>query len=251
MTDVTTVMPSVAAAPAVGEFRIGRVFSRTVTLLSRNFPIYFAVAAVGSVPLALFQQTTIPLIDDSATLSFIAAVLLLLLGPITQAIILHVAFQDMGGRPVSLTAAVRAAFGRILQLIGLAICMGFAIGVGVLLLIVPALILITMLYVANSVCVVERQGVFASMERSSKLTKGHRWPIFGTWLLFTIAGAILAEVVKSMVGLTGSAGLVTAGSLAWAAFATAFGVIFAVVVYHDLRIAKEGIDIRQIAAVFE
>ena len=166
MTDVTTVVPTVAAA-AEGEFRIGRVFSRTTTLLARNFPIYFVVAAVGSVPLLLFKKTDIPLVDDSVTLSLIAGILMLLLGPLSQAIMLHVAFQDMRGRPVNLTAAVRAAFGRILPLIGLTICMGVAIAVGVLLLIVPALILMTMLYVANSACIVERLGVFASMERSS------------------------------------------------------------------------------------
>ena len=250
MTDVTTVVPAVAVATE-GEFRIGRVFSRTFTLLSRNFPIYFAVAALGSVPLVLFEKISIPLIDDSATLSFIRGILMLLLGPLTQAIMVHVAFQDMGGRPVSLTEAVRAAFARILPLIGLTICIGFGIAVGVLLLIVPGLILMTMWYVANAVCIVERRGVFASMERSSALTKGHRWPIFGTWLLFVIAAAILAEMIKSVVGLTGSTGLVTAISLAWSAFTTGFGIVFAVAVYHDLRVAKEGIDTRQIAAVFE
>jgi hypothetical protein len=250
MTDVSTVIPAVATA-AEGEFRIGRVFSRTTTLLSRNFPIYFVVAAVGSVPLLLFKKTDIPLIDDSVTLSLIAGILLLLLGPLTQAVMLHVAFQDMRGQRVSLTAAVRAAFTRILPLIGLTICMGVAIAVGVLLLIVPGLILMTMWYVANSACIVERLGVFASMERSSALTKGHRWAIFGTWLLLVIAGAIVSAVVDAVVGLSGSAGLVTAGSAAWSAFATAFGIVFAVVIYHDLRVAKEGVDTRQIAAVFE
>jgi len=250
MTDVTTVIPAVAAT-VEGEFRIGRVFSRTFTLLSRNFPIYFAVAAVGSVPLVLFQKISIPLIDDSVTLSFIAGVLLLLLGPLTQAITLHVAFQDMRGGPVRLMEAVRAALSRLLPLIGLFICMGLALGVGVLLFIVPAFVLLTMWYVANSACIVERLGVFASMERSSKLTKGHRWAIFGTWLLLVIAEAILAAVVDAVLGLTGSTGLVTAGSLAWSGLVTAFGTVFAVVIYHDLRVAKEGVDTRQIAAVFE
>jgi hypothetical protein len=41
------------------------------------------------------------------------------------------------------------------------------------------------------------------------------------------------------------------GSLVWAGLASAFGVIFAVAIYHDLRVAKEGIDTSQIAAVFD
>lgn len=250
MTDVTTVVPSVAAA-APGEFRIGRVFSRTFTLLSRNFPIYFAVAAVGAVPALLLENGNALGFGHPGATGTIAGLLMLVLGPLTQAIVLHVAFQDMGGQPVSLTEAVRGAGGRLLPLIGLAICIGFAIAVGLLLLIVPGLIVITMLYVAYSACIVERLGVFASMERSSALTKGHRWAIFGIWLLLAIAGAILGAVVSAVVGLTGNSGLVTAGSLAWSALASAFGIVFAVVVYHDLRVAKEGIDTRQIAAVFE
>jgi len=240
MTDTTTV-PSVVVPPAAGEFRIGRVFGRTFTLLARNFPIYFLVAAVGSVPGLLFEKSNVAL----------AALLMLVVGPITQAIVLHVAFQDMRGQSVSLIEAVRSAVRRLLPLVGLTICIGIAIAVGFLLLIVPGLILITMLYVAYSVCIVERLGVFASMERSSALTKGHRWVIFGTWLLLAIAGAILGAVVSALVGLTGNTGLVMAGSLAWSGLASAFGIIFGVGVYHDLRVAKEGIDIRQLAAVFE
>ena len=251
MTDATTVIPSVAAAPALGEFRIGRVFSRTFTLLSRNFPIYFVVAAVGAVPGLLLEKGNIAGVDHVGATVTIASLLTLVLGPLTQATVLHVAFQDMRGGRVSLTEAVRGTLGHFLPLIGLAICIGVAIAVGLLLLIVPGLILMIMWYVVYPACIIERQGVFASMERSSKLTKGHRWALFGTWLLLAIAGAILAAVVSALVGLTGNSGLAMAGSLAWSASASAFGIIFTVVVYHDLRVAKEGIDIRQIAAVFE
>jgi hypothetical protein len=250
MTDVTTAIAPVAST-LEGEFRIGMAFSRTFTLLRRNFPIYFAIGAVAAAPALLFQKAGALLSDDTGAWAMLGGLLMLLLGPITQAITLHVAFQDMRGRPVSLIEAVRAAFGRLLPLIGLFICMGLAIAVGALLFIVPALVLMTMWYVAISACIVERLGVFASMERSSALTKGHRWAIFGTWLLLLITGAILASVLESVLGLSGSAGVVKAGSLAWSGFLTAFGTVFSVVVYHDLRVAKEGVDTRQIAAVFE
>ncbi len=250
MTDVTTVVPSIAAVPAAGELRIGRVFSRTFTLLSRNFPIYFAVAAVSSVPRLLFEKDNTLGLDQPGEI-LLAGLLMLVLGPITQAIVLHVAFQDMRGRSVSLTEAVRSAVGRLLPLVGLAICTGVAMIVGLLLLIVPALIFLTMWYVANPACVVERLGVFASMERSSALTKGHRWAIFGTWLLLAIGGGILGAVVSALIGSIGSSGVSTVASLAWSASASAFGIIFTGAMYHDLRVAKEGVDIRQIAAVFE
>jgi hypothetical protein len=250
MTDVTTTISALAPV-AESEFRIGRVFSRTVGLLSRNFPIYFAVATVASVPGLFIEQSGSEQGGARGVLSVIAFVLMVALGPLSQAIMLHTAFQDMRGRPVRLSDALRIAFGRFLPLIGLSICCGLAVAFGVVLLIVPGLIFMTMLYVATPACIVERLGVFASMARSSALTKGHRWPVFGMILLVTIPGAIMAVVVKSTLALAGSAGLVMIGTLVWSGLGGAFAAIFAVAIYHDLRVAKEGIDTAQIAAVFD
>jgi hypothetical protein len=41
------------------------------------------------------------------------------------------------------------------------------------------------------------------------------------------------------------------GYVIWNALWGAFYATFAVVTYHDLRVAKEGVDTAQIAAVFE
>jgi hypothetical protein len=249
MTDVTSVISTVAPV-AEGEFRIGRVFSRTLTLLSRNFPSYFVVAAVAALPSVLLENSGADK-DTAAALSLLGLLGMVVLSPLSQAIMLHTAFQDMSGRRISLSESMRAALGRWLPLIGLSICVGVAVACGFVLLIVPGVILMTMWYVANPACIVERLGVFASMARSSELTKGHRWSIFGMMLLLAIASGVMAAVVKGVLGLTGSTGLVISGTLAWTALASAFGAIFVVVTYHDLRVAKEGVDTRQIVAVFD
>jgi hypothetical protein len=41
------------------------------------------------------------------------------------------------------------------------------------------------------------------------------------------------------------------GNLIWNGVWGAFYAIFVVVTYHDLRVAKEGVDVHQIAAVFD
>ena len=247
MTDVTI---STVAPVAEGEFRIGRVFSRTLTLLSRNFPIYFVVAAIAALPSVLLENSGSDK-ETAAALSLLGLIGMIVLGPLSQAVMLHTAFQDMSGRRISLSESMRAALGRWLPLIGLSICVGVGIFCGLILLIIPGIVLMVMWYVANPACIVERLGVFASMGRSSGLTKGHRWSIFGMWLLIAIASGVMAAVVKGVLGLTGSTGLVISGTLAWTALASAFGAIFVVVTYHDLRVAKEGVDIRQIVAVFD
>ena len=249
MTDVTTVISTDVPVPE-GEFRVGRVFSRTLSLLSRNFPVYFAVAAVAALP-SIFVETKLSVENAAYSAPLLAVFTMLVLGPLSQAIMLHTAFQDMSGRRINLSESVRAALGRWLPLIGLSICIGIGVFCGAILLIVPGVVLLMMWYVANPACIVERLGVFASMARSRELTKGHRWPIFGMWVLIAIASGVISAVLNSVLGMTGSSGLVISGTLAWTALAGAFAAVFAIVTYHDLRVAKEGVNTRHIVAVFD
>jgi len=41
------------------------------------------------------------------------------------------------------------------------------------------------------------------------------------------------------------------GSLVWTALWTAYYNSVLVMIYHDLRVSKEGVDVEQIAAVFD
>jgi len=105
--------------------------------------------------------------------------------------------------------------------------------------------------VAVAACVVERTGPFGSMGRSGRLTKGHRWRIFGLILLLFLVStvvSILIELVLRPVGGTIVTFLVT---VAWTAVWGAYYAVSVAVTYHDLRVAKEGIDIEQIVAVFD
>jgi hypothetical protein len=108
-----------------------------------------------------------------------------------------------------------------------------------------------MWYVGTPVCVVEQKGPLASLGRSSELTKGHRWKIFGMVLLLIVVAAIGGGIIVALLGLTGSFVLIKLGSLVWNGVWGAFYAIFGVVTYHDLRVAKEGVDTDQIASVFD
>jgi hypothetical protein len=242
-----------AAAPAApGEFRIGEVFSKTATLLSRHFLVFFVVALVAGVPRLLWTGAE----GQSAAnfplgRFFLGLALYLVLNTLAQAVIVYGAFQAMRGRPVDLGECLRVGLGRFFPIIGLVICAYLAIWIGLILLIVPGIILAIMWYVATPVCVVEQKGPLASLGRSSEITKGHRWKIFGMVLLLIIVAAIVGGIIGVLLGLTGSSILVTLGTLAWTGVWGAFYAIFGVVTYHDLRVAKEGVDTDQIASVFD
>jgi MFS family permease len=243
---------SAAAPTAEGEFRIGQVFSRSLTLLSRNFLTFFVITAVAALPNVLITQS-VARQPGNANVGWlaVAGLLTIALSTLSQAVVLYGAFQDMRGRPVNLGESLRVALSRLLSIIGLAFCVSIGVFVGALLLIVPGFILLTMWFVATPVCVVEGLGPLSSMGRSSALTKGHRWKIFGMVLLVLLGAGVVSAVIGAVLGLTGSVVLVALGSLVWSGVWGAFYAIFVVVTYHDLRVAKEGIDIHQIASVFD
>jgi uncharacterized membrane protein len=239
---------------AENDFRIGRVFSRTSTVLSRNLLIFFVVTVVANLPgtLLLRNATDAAAADPGRAggMIFLGSFLTLVLSTLSQAVVLYGAFQDMRGRQVNLGESLKVGLSRFFPIIGLAILVSLGIGFGMVLLIIPGLILLTMWFVATPACVVERLGPFRSMGRSSQLTKGHRWKIFGLFIVLALGGAIVSGVLEAVLGMFGGA-LTLIGGLLWNGIWGAFYAIAAVVTYHDLRVAKEGTDTEQIAAVFD
>jgi hypothetical protein len=110
------------------------------------------------------------------------------------------------------------------------------------------------------VAVIERPGTLASLTRSSDLTKGFRWRIFGLIIAFMIVAfalAILAGVIAGgALGLLGGSEETLERHVAviewlWTALAMAAQATLSAVGYYDLRVAKEGVEIGDIAAVFD
>lgn len=280
-----------------GNFRIGHVLSRTASLFSRNFLKYFVVTAIAGLPPLLVRillpaptVTVINPFQNSGTGAF-TLLLTIVLGVLSQAIVIYGAFQDMRGRPVTLADCVKVGLRRFFPLIGLAICVGvamlaylasFALAmvallkaslvmltfVLVIVLMVPLLILYLMWFVATPACVVERLGPFRSIGRSRALTKDHRWKILGLILVMLIPALIVAGVITAVMAKLGIGVNLRIGvffdlnralntvaaevvSLIWTAIWTAFYAILVAVAYYDLRVVKDGVDTEQIATVFE
>jgi hypothetical protein len=250
--------PPFTAHPAEGDFRIGRVLERSFSVLSRNFLPFFVVTTVAYLPTLLVLNASAAgsagagqHLARSAALVFVGLLLMAVAGALSQAVVLYGAFQDLRGRPVSLAESVRVGLRRAGPIVALAIVMSLLGMLGLVLLIVPGMLLFTMWFVASSACVVERTGLRQSLRRSSQLTKGHRGKILGLMLLLFIVSAMVTLVIDTILSAVGGATLSLLGSLVWNGILGAFYAISAVVSYHDLRVAKEGIDIEHIAAVFD
>jgi hypothetical protein len=249
-----------------GDFRLGHVFSRAWSVFSSNFLTFILVTGIASLPGLLIPQPAPGAPVDpfqNLGLGIFAFLLMIVLGTLSQAIVLYGAFQVMRGRPIDLAESARIGLRRFFPIVGLAISVSFLVFLASLLLVVPGLILFAMWFVATPACVVEQLGPFRSMGRSRELTKGHRWKIFGMQLLILIPAIVVGAIVGAVIfAVSGAGGFLAIGTalgttlgqvvnLIWSAVWTAFYAIVIVVAYHDLRVAKEGVDTDQIAAVFE
>jgi len=243
------------------EFRVGRVLGRSFDILFQDFIKFFVIALLAAAPYAVIALTGpvrytfgIPVqshVGTSAGTFLVTTFLSIFLYAISQAATLYGAFQDMRGRRFELGGAFGRAFARFFPLLGLVIVWGIAVGLGSILLIVPGLMLLAAFYVALPACIVEGLGPLKSLSRSRSLTKGHRWRVFGIYLLILVVGFIIGGIINVLFAVMAGFVAATLVALIWNAVFAAYNSVAITVMYHDLRVVKEGIDTDRIAAVFD
>ena len=241
------------AAPNSGAgFMIGDVLGRSFSILGRNFVPFSVLSAFASLPYLAIYLSAVPgqMIQPNPGAIFLPTAVGFVLRMFIQAIILHGAFQDMRGRSVSLGESLRVGISRFLPILGVIILEGLGIGLGMVLLLVPGIILMLMWYVALPACVVEQIGPVESLRRSAALTKGHRWKILGLVLLVAIVGGVVLGVIGAVAAMFGHIGLALVQYLVQV-LVSVYSAILVIVLYRDLRAAKEGLGTEQIAAVFD
>jgi hypothetical protein len=267
-----------ARAVAGGDFRVGDVVSRSLSLLWRNFPAFYLLMLVASLPNLWVSESLVP--QDLTT--GVAFALLFLLMLYSHAVILDATTQDMRGRPLVLREMLTRPFLQVQALLGvggvlflvfigglgmltvLSMLMSASdtfgalfvtvISLGVLAALIALCAALLAWFVALPVCVIERLEPVRCLRRSGRLTQGHRWRIFGLLLLIGLimlmveAFSVFVPLAVIPIGIEPTKAFVTviAGALA-----DAFTAVILTVTYHHLRVAKEGVDPGQIAAVFD
>jgi hypothetical protein len=141
---------------------------------------------------------------------------------------------------------------------GTGLVVTIASGAGMLLLLVPGLVFMVAACVAVPAAVVERPGVVGAIQRSFDLTRGSRWPLFAAggvvlvvlWALSLVTQVAFGLAAFAIPGGQGVAFRMIGTQLGNALFSVIPAVAIAVS-YHDLRLAKEGVDTAELAKVFE
>jgi hypothetical protein len=142
---------------------------------------------------------------------------------------------------------------------------GFVVGVPLFLVAsaVGLFVQIRFFQLAAPALVLERTGVFASLRRAGRLSRGQWWRIFGILLLTGLVVGVVGQVVAVPLALVGALGPTafpgTAGALLLVlssfisqilvgAITTPFTSAVTALQYVDQRIRKEGLDVQLIAA---
>lgn len=119
-------------------------------------------------------------------------------------------------------------------------------------LMIPGLIEWVRLYVAVPATVMEGKAAGESIARSKWLTDGSRWQVFGAWFLVALLAWAVALVIGSLVVWTEAFD----PSNPWLniciqVLVTPFGATMAATTYFLLRMGKENVDAKELAAVFD
>jgi hypothetical protein len=242
-------------------FSFGTVVSGSFAVFFRNLIPFLFFAFLLTVPGLLYDLYVPEAAEPRGGLGIslrdvIGIVVDIVCSTLLGATLVYGTVQELRGRHASLLASIGQGLRVILPALGVGLVAGIGIAIGLVLLIVPGLVLLTIWWVAMPATVVERLGTFASLGRSLQLTRGFRWPIFGIVLLFgvlTVLILFLLGVLLTPMLLRGNLDPVTFIIIVWAAAAviSAFTSVLAGVGYFTLRVEKEGVDLDQVAAVFD
>ena len=212
---------------------VGRVLSQTFETYQENFgPLVGGAAIIVGVAAVLVSL-----------LAATGSLILVLIGVIVSIIarFLYVGYvvklvQDVrdGRRDSSMGELFSAAAPYIGTLFLFAILAGLAIGFGLILLIVPGLILITIWAVAVPSIVVENKGVFEAFGRSRELVRGEGWSVFAVILLTLIGVWIISAILGGIGAAIGDdAGRVIFSTIAEVLLAPVFALVTSIM-FFDL-----------------
>jgi hypothetical protein len=241
------------------------------TLITGTYKLSFGSYAnlfstSGSSGIPTFSSTELQRLIGLLLLGLLGSVILL---PFSLGAVYRAVTDVSLGRPVSIGGVLRETLAKYLPLLGLivigivlAIIWFFLFAFGLVLLILPGLgVLALGLFfavrwsLAVAAMMAEDVGPITALRRSWNLVSGMWWRTFGILLVLTIMQAVIGGALGFLFGLI--VGVILSGDLLLAVGATGSTLLNAVVspivtigivlLYFDLRVRKEGLDLDQLA----
>jgi hypothetical protein len=190
-----------------GKLDVGQVIRRVFEIYVEQASVLMPAAAVVFVLTGIVSAL---LVTASPALALVALLISLLATTVFTGMIVNLVADIRDGRR---DASVGQLLQAVTPVLGKLILVGFvaaiAIVIGLILIVIPGLILITIWSVAAPVVVLERPPGLGALGRSRELVRGNGWQVFGAILLLTILVAVVARLIEVAAESAGSgAGLV-------------------------------------------
>jgi hypothetical protein len=263
--------------PELRPLRIGEVLDIAIKITTRHFGALARIVAAVVAPFwllaTLVLMTTVPsgalfatpenpvFVDPEEFDVFVAAavvvdILAVLLGFLVSAGCFKAVSDAYLGRDPDWKTSLKTGLRRFLPMLGTTVLYFLGVGAGFFALVVPGIWLAVAWWLYAPALVAERVGGPGALGRSFNLVRGRWWPTFAVLALFVIVllvvDLILDQAIQSVVvsDFSSAFALVllsaVAGILAQLVV-TPFQAAVMTVLYYDLRVRKEGLDIELMA----
>jgi len=181
-----------------GKLDVARVFERIFEIYRDQFTLLIPAALVVFVPVAILSG-----LIYAGDVGILGALIVAAIGTIAtywfQGMVVEAARDILDGRrDHSVGSLLRAVVPVLGPLIVAGILAGIAIGIGLLLLIVPGLFLLTIWAVLAPVIVIERKDAMSSFGRSRELVRGHGWQVFGVIVVLFLLQFVVTAVIQAL-----------------------------------------------------
>jgi hypothetical protein len=225
-------MEAATPAPAGNRVDVGRILSETFSIYGAHAGPLLGTAAVVFLAVGLLQGLAGA--SGSLALVLLASVVAIVGSTLYGGFVVKLVEDVRDGRRDSSTEELlRSAAGVIGSLIGNGILKGIAVAIGLIALIVPGLILLTIWAVTGPVIVVERKGAMDAFGRSRELVKGEGFPVFGVIVVVFLIGVLISVITGAVGAAAGDAGRIVL-SIVGSIIAAPITALASAVLYFDL-----------------
>jgi hypothetical protein len=270
-------MEAKVSAPAPLRLRpleIGDLLDETFRIYRRHFLLFAGISVILAIPAAGLASYVIALFanfvqfanagqspDFNAFLPLlviyaIGYLVLLVIAPFTYGAVIYAACESAQGRPVTIWGALRGVLRRYFAILGYLFLIAL---MGLFFCLFPLWIWIWVGWVTVlPVMFVENTGLGAAMGRSWRLVQGRWWRTFLIvflvvliWYVVQIALGGFLSLASGLLGIVVSQYVALAISQAIAVLVSALAIpvfqIAIVLIYFDLRVRREALDLFQLA----
>jgi hypothetical protein len=264
--------------------KVGETIDAAIRLYRLHWKVFLGIVATVTVPFAAFQAlltqvvghpvralpqegvptflTTlagancVPINPDGVLIvsGILLLVNLLFIRPFLTAAMVGAVGDAYVGQTPTVEGSYRLALSKLRSVLLVEVLVGLSVLGGFVLFVIPGIIVAVRLMTASSAVVLEDVRGRKALSRSWRLTQDHAWRLFGTWLLASLLAGIVSGLLTAPVAYLANSMPCSTGwvlraiaQIAVAVLVQPFVTAIPVLLYLDLRVRKEGLDLALMA----